>query len=360
MAETVTTKRRDPDDVRRALESWLPGRLDGRRLDDLRVTPPHGHGFSNDTLVVDAVVDGAPMPLVVQAAPTGEGLFPDYEIARMAQVQQDLRDHSDVPVASVRWLEEDPAILDGAFYVMDRLDGRVPDESPKAYHLAGWVSEAATEQRQRLWQSTLEAMAKLHRLDVATHFGYLTGTRWGMAFDADAAPERVHQWRDYTIWSSDDDDPPQPLLGAWDALEASLPPRPPVLSIGWGDAKLGNVMFDGFDVIALFDWELCGVGPAEEDLTNLLAVDAVLAELFGVRRIDGFASRDQTIASYEELLGRELVGTNWWHVFAVAKMAAEIHRILRQMRKHGGMPADVDVEALNGALPALRRALEIL
>ena len=91
----------------------------------------------------------------------------------MARIQQDLRDHTDVPVANVRWLEEDPSILDAPFYVMDRLDGRVPDESPKAYHPAGWVSEATTEQRRQLWQSTLDAMAELHRLDVATHFGYL-------------------------------------------------------------------------------------------------------------------------------------------------------------------------------------------
>ena len=93
---------------------------------------------------------------------------------------------------------------------------------------------------------------------------------------------------------------------------------------------------------------------------NLLAVDAVLADLFRVPRIDGFPSREETIDAYEHLLGRGLVGTNWWHVFALAKMAAEIHRILRQTRKAGGMPVDVDLEAVNGALPRLRRELETL
>ena len=88
MAETVTTKRRDPDDVRRALETWLPERLGGSTLDALRVAPPQGHGYSNDTFIVDAVVDGAPMPLVIQAAPTAEGLFPEYPIARMARIQR--------------------------------------------------------------------------------------------------------------------------------------------------------------------------------------------------------------------------------------------------------------------------------
>jgi hypothetical protein len=55
-----------------------------------------------------------------------------------------------------------------------------------------------------------------------------------------------------------------------------------------------------------------------------------------------------------------LVGTNWWYVFALAKMAAEIHRILRQTRKLGGMPNDIDLESVNSAMPRLLRELETL
>jgi aminoglycoside phosphotransferase (APT) family kinase protein len=357
---TTTTKRRDPDQVRRALASWMVSRLEGRTLDSLDVSIPQGHGFSNDTLIVDAIVDGAPIPLIVQAAPLGEGLFPEYQIARMARVQRDLRQHSDVPVATVRWQEEDLAPLGAPFYVMDRVVGRVPDESPKAYHAAGWVFGASPDERRQLWLSMLAAMARLHRLDVAPTFGYLTETRWGMPLDADPATARVYQWRDYTIWASDADEPPATLMGVWDALAAALPPQATRLSIGWGDAKLGNIMFRGFDVVALLDWELCGVAPAEEDLMNQLAVDAVLADVFRVQRADGFPSREESVSHYEELLQREMLGTNWWYVFALAKMAAEIHRILRQTRKLGGMPSDLDLESVNSAMPRLLRELETL
>jgi aminoglycoside phosphotransferase (APT) family kinase protein len=360
MAKTATTKRRDPDDVRRALASWMVPRLGGRTLDSLDVAFPEGHGFSNDTLMADAVVDGVAVPLVVQAAPMSEGLFPEYQIARMARIQQDLRQHSDVPVATVRWQEDDRAPLGAPFYVMDRIDGRVPDESPKAYHATGWLFEARLEERRQLWLSMLNAMARLHRLDVVPVFDYLTETRWGMPLDADPAKERIHQWRDYTIWASDADEPPPRLMGAWDALATALPVRAPRLSIGWGDAKLGNIMFQGFDAVALLDWELCGVAPAEEDLMNQLAVDAVLADVFHVQRIDGFPSREESVSLYEELLEREMLGTNWWYVFALAKMAAEIHRILRQTRKLGGMPNDIDLESVNSAMPRLLRELETL
>jgi aminoglycoside phosphotransferase (APT) family kinase protein len=357
--KTLTTKRRDPEEVRRALESWLPPRLGGRRLDSLSVAAPAGHGYSNDTLMVEAVVGGARMPLVVQAAPTGEGLFPEYQIARMARLQSDLRQHADVPVASVAWLEEDPAVLGAPFYVMDRIEGRVPDESPKAYHAAGWVFEASEAERRQLWMSVLDAMARLHRLDVAGRYAYLTETRWGMALDADPAAERVSQWRAYTLWACDGEEPPAGLLDAWDVLSETSPPRPGRLSICWGDAKLGNVMFSGFDVAALLDWELCGVGLAEEDLMNQLAVDAVLADMFGVPRIDGFPTSEETVAVYEQLLGREMTGTHWWYVFALAKMAAEIHRILRQTRKLQGAPT-TGLESLNVAMPRLRRELETI
>lgn len=360
MAKTATTKRRDPDEVRRALASWVVPRLDGRTLDSLNVAFPEGHGFSNDTLMVDAVVDGVAIPLVVQAAPVGEGLFPEYQIARMARIQRDLRQHSDVPVATVRWHEEDRSLLGAPFYVMDRIDGRVPDESPKAYHSAGWLFEARPDERRHLWLSMLNAMARLHRLDVAPVFGYLTETSWGMPLDADPAAERIRQWRDYTIWASDADEAPPMLMGAWDALAAALPPQTTRLSIGWGDAKLGNILFRAFDAVALLDWELCGVAPAEEDLMNQLAVDAVLADVFHVPRIDGFPSREESISLYQELLVREMLGTNWWYVFALAKMAAEIHRILRQSRKLGGMPNDIELESVNSAMPRLLQELETL
>src|SRR5688572_24312456 len=105
MSGQVVTKRRDADEIGRALQPWLSRQLAGRRLDSLTVEAPSGHGFSNDTVMVDATVDGVGVPLVVQAAPSGPGLFPDYPIERMAAVQRDLRDHTDVPIANVRWFE---------------------------------------------------------------------------------------------------------------------------------------------------------------------------------------------------------------------------------------------------------------
>jgi len=357
---TVTTERRNADDVRRALAPWLAGKLPGQKVEGLQVAAPEGHGFSNDTLILDAIVDGAPMSLVCQAAPTGPGLFPDYPIARMANLQRDLRDHSDVPVANVRWLEEDPAVLGARFYVMDKVEGDVPDESPVPYPAAGWVHEATDPQRRTMWTSLLDAMAKLARLDVREHFPYLTETRWGMSLDADAAPERVRQWREFTLWASEGGMLPPTLMRAWDILDATTPRRPERLSINWGDAKLGNVMYRDFRVVALFDWELCGVGPAEEDLMNQIALDQVFATLFDRPSNWGFLSRVETEHRYAELIGRELVGTVWWYAFALAKMAAEMHRMQLQASKLTGQEAAVESGSMQIVLSPLNEALAAL
>jgi aminoglycoside phosphotransferase (APT) family kinase protein len=357
MAEQVVTKRRDADEIGRALQPWLSRQLSGHKLEGLDVAAPGGHGFSNDTVMVDAIVDGVQLPLVVQAAPNGPGLFPEYPIERMAAVQRDLRDHSDIPVPNVLWSESDSSVLGAPFYVMDRIDGLVPDESPAPYHCGGWVFEATAAQRRQMWVSMLEALGRLHRLEVATHFSYLTTTRWGMSLDADPAAERVRQWRDFTVWASETGNPPQRLMDAWDVLAKTSPARPAHLSICWGDAKLGNILFRNFEVVALLDWELCGVSAAEEDLTGQLAVDAVLATRSPTARIDGFLSHDETIAAYQEILQRELVGTEWWYVFALAKMAAEVHRLLLRSQQLGAIPAGVDIEAVNIAIPLLSEAL---
>jgi aminoglycoside phosphotransferase (APT) family kinase protein len=242
---------------------------------------------------------------------------------------------------------------------MDKVEGLVPDENPP-YPLGGWVFEATADERRTMWTSLFDAMAKLARLDVGEHFPYLTETRWGMPLDADAATERVRQWREFTVWASGGENLPPTLMKAWDTLAASTPPRPERLSINWGDAKLGNVMYRDFRVIALFDWELCGVGPAEEDFMNQIALDHVFGLLCQKPQSEGFLPRDETVHMCEELLERELIGTDWWYAFALAKMAAEIHRMELQTRKLTGKGAEADIESVNAALPALREALTAL
>jgi aminoglycoside phosphotransferase (APT) family kinase protein len=236
---------------------------------------------------------------------------------------------------------------------MDRVEGQVPNETP-SYHQTGWLSAATPAQRERLWWSAVAALGALHRVDVATAgFGYLTEVHWGMPLDADPVEHRIRQWRDFVAWSSPDDKLPGLLADMWDILLERRPPAPPSLSINWGDAKLTNMMVAGFDVAALLDWELCGIGAAEEDLAHLLMIDWLLSLSGEGRRLDGLPSRDETIAGYQRALGRPVVGVDWWFSFSVARVTTHAHRMMVRQRSLGLLPADVDLGEVNSMIPLL-------
>ena len=75
----------------------------------------------------------------------------------------------------------------------------------------------------------------------------------------------------------------------------------------WGDVRLGNVIFDdGFAPVAVLDWEMASIGPAEHDLAWYTALEGMTEHFFG-QRVTGFLTRDEIVARHEQALGRPLV-----------------------------------------------------
>ena len=66
---------------------------------------------------------------------------------------------TDVPVPRTYWLESDGRVLGAPFYVMERIDGRIPTDTPP-YHVGGWMTEISPEERTSMWWSGLEALAR--------------------------------------------------------------------------------------------------------------------------------------------------------------------------------------------------------
>jgi aminoglycoside phosphotransferase (APT) family kinase protein len=93
-------------------------------------------------------------------------------------------------------------------------------------------------------------------------------------------------------------------------------------SLLWGDARLGNVLYDDdCRIVALLDWELATVGPAEMDLGWYLVLDELTNRFVG-RTVPGFAGRADAIAYYERALGRDVVDLEWHEIFALARSIA--------------------------------------
>lgn len=350
-----SNRRSDPAAIAAALGAWLPAKLGVDRVRIEALSAPKGAGFSNQTFLFTAVAGDTALPLVLQGAPAGAGLFERYDIGRMARVQQRLGEVSAVPVAPIRWYEADPAVLGVPFYVMDKVAGQVPSDNP-SYHRAGWFAELPPAAQNAIWWSGIDAMAQLHAVDIGGNdFDFLGEGAWGIPNGADAPARRIAQLRDYLAWSAPD---PLPIVDtALAELDRSRPPPAP-LAVHWGDAKLSNCVIADTSVRALLDWELCGLSDPEEDLTHWLMLDWSHWAVTGGTRLPHLPDTDSTLAHYQAASGRSLHDPLWWFRLGLVRLAIIYHRIQAQRRSIGRLAADTELAAVNPITPLIPSLFE--
>ncbi|MCP9758905.1 phosphotransferase family protein, partial [Aquitalea sp. S1-19] len=144
-------------DIAPALSAWLAQRHGGSaRI--LALHPP-AQGYSNETWLLDAELgpETRRQSLVLRLAPTGVGLFPGYDLALQYRVMAALAD-SPVPVPDLYGFEDDASVLGRPFYLMQRIEGRVPNENPQ-YHIQGWLAELDADSQRRHWFAGIKTAA---------------------------------------------------------------------------------------------------------------------------------------------------------------------------------------------------------
>src|SRR3546814_4246515 len=72
-------------------------------------------------------------------------------------------ENSDTAIPNIPFVERTGAVLDEPFFLMDRVEGRVPTDFP-GFHGEGWVFDLPEEDRTRLWWNGIKEMEKLHRI----------------------------------------------------------------------------------------------------------------------------------------------------------------------------------------------------
>ena len=72
----------------------------------------------------------------------------------------------------------------------------------------------------------------------------------------------------------------------------------------WGDARIGNIIFDGTMPAAVIDWEMVTLGSPEVDLAWAIFVDRHHSEGIETSRLAGFPSVEASVARYESLTGQ--------------------------------------------------------
>jgi len=301
---------------------------------------------------------GSPQTLgmAVRLEPSGHQVFPDprrhqrtgtlFEI--QVQVVQALGP-TQIPVPEILWYEPDRSVLGAAFFVMRRVQGRVPPDNPP-YHVAGWLHEVTPEVRERIWWNALDVMAAVHRLD----YGSL-----GLGFlDRVDVPRALGLVRDYVDWVLQGR--PYPLVEeALKRLGANVPEAKDDPALCWGDSRIGNVMYDDEgEVVAVFDWEMVTIGDPLAELAWFLLLDRHHSEACGVPRLEGFPSYGDTVARWEETTKRSVADLSWWMLLDATRYAAILTRVMDLMEGSGMMPGAKDMAFDNTSTTLLRSVLD--
>lgn len=319
------------------------------------VTPPEATGFSSDTLIFNASWNERGQPrekgLVARVRPTGYAIFPEYDIALQYNVVKALGEHTDIPVPGVHWLEQDESVLGAPFYVMDKVEGRIPGDNPP-YHAAGWVTEVEPGERAALWWDGLDVLARIHQLDwKKLGFDFLDRKQFGAA----GLDQQLNYYEHYFEWARRGRN--QPIAAAaFDWLKKNRPPSPH-LGLCWGDSRIGNMIFKGGRCMAVLDWEMVTLGDPIQDLAWWLFLDRHNSEGYGLARLEGFPTREETVERYTALTGRSLDDLGYYEIFAGFRFAVIMMRVAQMMIEYEVLPPDSTLETDNIVTQLLARLL---
>ena len=312
-------KGRDLADAGEVLEQWLCQRLDLERAKVSDLILPDRAGLSNETILFQAALnDGTNTTtekLVLRVSPAPENqLLRDTLFESQARLLQVLHEERNLKVPNVRWFESDPKWFDRPFFVMDRAHGRVPISDP-IYNAEGWLYDATPAQQRTAWEGALDELVRIN-LTPPELVRFLPGGTSGF-------PEVLDEIRAEYAWACAGGE--HPIVDRlWEWLEANVPSAPPI-GLSWGDARLGNTMFDDdFQLVVVMDWELVSLGTPIMDLGWWLFFDDVHSETFP--RLPGLGNRQQTIDRWEQGTGLSADGVEWYEILAAVRLATLVIR----------------------------------
>ena len=293
--------------VREPLERFMDERgLGSGRIEAERI----GEGHSNVTFLVRRdderfVLRRPPRPPLPPSA---------HDMLREARILTAVQD-TPVRVPRVLAVCEDEAVLGVPFYVMEEVQGTViTRELPAALD--------NPEQRERIGRELIQALAEIHDVDWRAvgleGFGKPTGY----------LERQLRRFNGLWEHNRTRDVPRVQEVGEW--LAANMPESPPA-TIVHGDYRLGNVMYaeePPARVVAIFDWEMGTIGDPLADLGYLTVnwierddPDTLMFKLGDVTRQEGFQTRDELLALYEERTGRSMSDLRWYQALALWKSA---------------------------------------
>lgn len=350
--ERVQLSSRDTAALPEVLSRWLAEQTGAAPA----VTVESGvdsNGLSSETIILTITWPGAPpQRFVMRVAPAERDIpmLPTYRLDHQFKLLKLVAEKVDIPIPAARWLENTGELIGTPFFLMDYAEGIVPPDVLPYTLGKNWFFDAPAERRRELQDATVEVIAKIHSVpDPVTEFAFLAeaGPR------ATESPLRnrvdaMWSWYDYAITGLGR----IPLLErAFQWLEDNWPTAaeeaPPVLC--WGDSRIGNVMYQDFQPVAVLDWEIATVGPRQLDIAWFIYAHTVwqnVAERLALPGLPDEHREDDVRAKYQELTGVDLGDLHWFYVLSAALWGIFMVRGSYRRVQFGEMELPDDVESM--------------
>ncbi|MGN6161931.1 MAG: phosphotransferase family protein [Marmoricola sp.] len=364
---TIQRSSRDAGAMATAVTAWLATQLpDGA---DPRVSltgASDSNGMSSETVAatIDWTEAGQPRhgDFVMRIAPRLEDLpvFAEYELDHQYQLLERVHELTAVPVPVPRWLEPTGDVIGSPFFFMNRVDGVIPPDVMPYTFGDNWLFEAAPEQQQLLQTSTIRQIAALHAIENAQQeFAFLDRAGEGSALKRHL--EHTRAWYEYAINDESGTKMRSTLVDrafAW--LDANLPETDEAV-LSWGDSRIGNVIFQDFQPVAVLDWEMAGLGPRELDLAWLAFAHEVFQGIAGAFELPGmphFLRPEDIAATYAEITGITVGDLSWYRVYAGVQWGIVFMRTGMRQFHFGEIEKPQSSDALMHHSPVFIKLLE--
>lgn len=221
---------------------------------------------------------------------------------------------------------DDPNLLGGPFYLMERVRGVILRNPPPAGLDPGPATMAG------VCASFVDALADLHRLD------YAAAGLGDLGRPDGYTARQVAGWARRYEAARTDNSPDLAPVAAW--LAAHLPPEHGAALIH-NDFRYDNVVLDPADlthILAILDWELATIGDPLTDLGTTLAYwaepgDPAPLRAFGLSDRPGNLDRAGLIARYADRSGRDVGNILFYYVYGLFKNAAIVLQIYARHRQ---------------------------
>jgi aminoglycoside phosphotransferase (APT) family kinase protein len=307
---------------------------------------PIGDGHSNATYLFDRggarfVLRRPPRPPIPPSA---------NDMLREARVLRALEGRARVP--RVLAVCEDEAVLGAPFYVMEEVIGHVVTATMP-------VGLDSPAQRRRTADELIDALVEIHGVD------WRAAGLEGFGKPDGYLERQLRRFRGLWEHNKTREIPAVENVGAW--LETNLPASP-AATIVHGDYRLGNVLLapePPATIAAVLDWEMSTIGDPLADLGYFCTLyverdDPPLGkfELSGVTREEGWPTRSELVARYEERSGRSMTDIRWYQTLALWKSIVFMEGNFR--RASSGMSDDPFLKAFGDGVVELAERAESL